>query len=92
MDEYRQWREKTIFDVVRNADEVQAFLAYHSVVSGQPGVMFISGFSADPENYNAVFASDRYRQIVQEAGDRYITGGANGLYTRTYRAFAQTSA
>lgn len=23
MDEYRQWREETIFDVVRNADDVQ---------------------------------------------------------------------
>jgi len=92
MDEYRQWREKTIFEVVRNAHEIDAFLAYHSVVSGQPGVMFISGFSADPKNYNAVFASDRYREIVQEAGDRYITGGTKGLYTKTYRAFAQIGA
>ncbi|RCV88365.1 hypothetical protein [Billgrantia montanilacus] len=86
MDGYRQWREETIFDVVRSADEVQVFLAYHSVVSGQPGVMFVSGFSADPESYNAVFASDRYREIVQQAGDRYITGGSDGLYTKIYRA------
>ncbi|MDP4557191.1 hypothetical protein Q9247_05805 [Halomonas meridiana] len=88
MDRYRQWREETIFDVVRNADEVQVFLAYHSVISGQPGVMFVSGFSVNPESYNAVFASDRYREIVQQAGDRYITGGPEGLYTQTYRALS----
>ncbi|MCH4565388.1 hypothetical protein MKP05_20005 [Halomonas sp. EGI 63088] len=92
MDGYRQWREETIFDVVRSADEVQVFLAYHSVVSGQPGVMFVSGFSADPESYNAVFASDRYREIVRQAGDRYITGGLDGLYTKIYRALPHLGA
>lgn len=92
MDEYRQWREETIFDVVRNADDVQAFLAYHSVISGQPGVMFVSGFSANPESYNAVFASDRYLEIVQQAGDQYITGGSEGLYTKTYRALPHLAA
>ncbi|MBZ5876800.1 hypothetical protein [Chromohalobacter israelensis] len=89
---YRQWREETIFDVVRRADEVEVFLAYHSIVSGQPGVMFISGFSADLESYNAVFASDRYREIVRQAGDRYITGGSEGLYTKTYRVLSHLGA
>ncbi len=35
---YLAWRDRTIFNVVRNADEVDTFLAYHSVVSGEPGV------------------------------------------------------
>jgi hypothetical protein len=30
------------------------------------------------------FTSPRYQQIVREAGDTYITGGDNGLYTRIY--------
>ena len=92
MADYREWREKTIFDVVRSADEVEAFLAYHSVVSGQPGVMFVSGFSVDPAEYEAVFASDRYATIVREAGDRFITGGAEGLYTKIYRVCAPLAA
>lgn len=81
---YRSWRDETIFNVVRAAPEVEVFLAYHSLISAQPGVMFLSGFSVDPEVYGAVFASERYRDIVQQAGDRYITGGTAGLYTKVY--------
>ncbi|MDA1358873.1 hypothetical protein O1R50_04520 [Glycomyces luteolus] len=81
---YRAWREATIFDVVRGAEEVDSFSAYHTVVSTQPGVLFVSGFSCPPEQYQRPFTSDRYREIVQQAGDRYITGGPGGLYTRCY--------
>lgn len=82
--DYRAWREETIFDVVRGADEVEAFHAYHSLLSTEPGVMFVSGFSCDPERYNAVFTDARYQEIVRQAGDRYITGGERGLYTTIY--------
>lgn len=84
MQAYRQWREETIFDVVRGNDEVDTFLAYHSLISGQPGVMFIAGFSGDPAAYQQVFSSSRYKDIVQQAGTSYITGGSDGLYTRLY--------
>jgi hypothetical protein len=81
---YRAWREATIFDVVRSADTVESFTAYHTVLSMQPGVMFVSGFSCTPEEYNVPFTSPRYKEIVQQAGDSYITGGPGGLYTRMY--------
>lgn len=84
---YRAWREKTIFGVVRENAEVETFLAYHSVVSTQPGVMFISGFSCEPAVYQAIFSSEKYKEIVRQAGDTYITGGTNGLYTRLYARF-----
>ncbi|RBM14133.1 hypothetical protein [Streptomyces sp. PT12] len=83
--DYRAWRENTIFDVVRGAAEVTAFLAYHSLVSSEPGVMFVSGFDVAPEEYQAVFTSPRYQEIVQQAGDRFIVGGESGLYTRLYQ-------
>ncbi|MFH0180583.1 hypothetical protein ACIA6D_44645 [Streptomyces cacaoi] len=82
---YRDWRENTIFDVVRRADQVKAFLAYHSLLSTEPGVMFVSGFECEPAEYQKVFTSPEYQQIVQQAGDRYIVGGESGLYTRVYR-------
>jgi hypothetical protein len=82
---YRDWRERTIFDVVRTATEVEVFLAYHSVLSSEPGVMFVSGFSGPVENYQAVFNSARYQDIVREAGDQFITGGNRGLYTQIYK-------
>ncbi|MFI9269873.1 hypothetical protein ACIGXM_04020 [Kitasatospora sp. NPDC052896] len=81
---YRAWREETIFDVVRTSPEVEIFEAYHSVLSSEPGVMFVSGFSCDPKDYTAVFTSPRYQEIVRQAGDSYITGGDRGLYTRLY--------
>ncbi|WP_273721519.1 MULTISPECIES: hypothetical protein [unclassified Bartonella] len=37
---YRQWRDKTIFDVVRKASEVEEFIAYHSIISTEPGLCF----------------------------------------------------
>ncbi|MFE6228165.1 hypothetical protein [Streptomyces sp. NPDC057854] len=81
---YRAWREATIFDVVRGHDDAEVFLAYHSLLSSAPGVMFVSGFDCPPEQYNTAFTSPRYQEIVQQAGDRYITGGDRGLYTKFY--------
>lgn len=81
---YLAWREATLFDIVRGAEEVESFSAYHTVVSTQPGVLLVSGFSCAPEEYQAPFASDQYHEIVRQAGDRYFTGGPSGLYTRVY--------
>ncbi|WP_092612106.1 hypothetical protein [Actinomyces ruminicola] len=83
-EEYRTWREQTIFDVVRGAPEVISFSAYHSVFTTHPGVVFLSGFDGSLEDYRAVFATPRYKTIVSEAAERYITGGEQGLSTRTY--------
>lgn len=82
--DYRAWRNETIFDVVRNSPEVATFAAYHTAFSTRPGVLFLSGFNSDVDSYRAVFSSDRYREIVQAAGDNYITGGNQGLATRIY--------
>ncbi len=56
--------------MVRDNAEIDVFLAYHSLVSSQPGVMFISGFSCRVQDYRAVFESDQYRKIVREAGEK----------------------
>ncbi|OCQ52240.1 hypothetical protein Ppb6_02567 [Photorhabdus australis subsp. thailandensis] len=86
---YRQWREETIFNVVReNKEKITSFEAYHSLISGQPGVMFISAFNVDKESYLEVFTNERYLNIIQQAGDNYITGGNGGLYTRIYRSIS----
>ncbi|SER21226.1 hypothetical protein [Actinokineospora terrae] len=82
--DYRKWREGTIFDVVRRAEEVEVFLAYHSLLSTEPGVMFVSGFDTTPERYGAVFASAEYQEIVRQAGSAYIAGGERGLFTTIY--------
>ncbi|EJE9730181.1 TPA: hypothetical protein ACWV6T_005228 [Salmonella enterica subsp. enterica serovar Muenchen] len=87
--QYRHWREETIFNVVRdNKDKITSFGAYHSLISGQPGVMFISAFTGDKDAYRAAFTNERYQTIIQQAGDNYITGGNEGLYTRFYRSIS----
>lgn len=86
---YRQWREETIFDVVRHAPEVASFAAYHTVLSTRPGVVFVSAFDGDVEDYRKVFSSERYRKIVSDAGSSYITGGNNGLATHIYHRLPQ---
>lgn len=83
-EDYRAWREQTIFDVIRTSPEVTTFSAYHTVFTARPGVLFLSGFNGDLDSYLKVFSSDRYREIVQAAGDNYITGGNKGLATRIY--------
>lgn len=84
-DDYRAWRNRTIFDVVRAAPEVSTFSAYHTVFSTHPGVLFLSGFDGSLNDYRQVFSSARYRQIVQAAGAKYITRGEQGLDTRIFR-------
>lgn len=83
--EYREWRERTIFEVIRESDQIKTFSAYHTAVSTKPGVMFLSGFDCDVDTYNQIFASERYAGIVQAAGDNYITGGSDGLATLIYK-------
>lgn len=83
---YLQWRDETIFNVVReNDDIITSFDAYHSLISGIPGVMFISSFSGDVDSYLKPFTDERYNEIVRQAGNSYITGGNHGLYTKIYK-------
>lgn len=83
--QYRQWRDETIFEVVRNnKDKIESFEAFHSLISGVPGVMFISAFNVKKDTYTEAFTNSHYQKIIQQAGDNYITGGNEGLYTRIY--------
>ncbi|MDP5211011.1 hypothetical protein [Microbulbifer sp. 2205BS26-8] len=84
-DEYREWRENTIYDVVKNSDSINGFLAYQSVFSTKPGVLFMSTFEGNTKDYmKQNFLTERYQGIVKEAGDRYIVGGKDGLFARVY--------
>jgi hypothetical protein len=83
LEEYLAWREETIFDVVRAAPAIDVFLAYHSLLSTEPGVMFIAGFSGPAEEYRSAFETPRYAEITEYAHRRFIT--ESGLYTRIYR-------
>lgn len=86
LDEYRAWRDRTIFETVRAADESEVFLAYHSLLSTEPGVLFVAGFSVAPAVHNAVFKTPAYEAILTEVREKYIIaeGGEGGLHTTTY--------
>ncbi|MET7570701.1 hypothetical protein ABZT04_19705 [Streptomyces sp. NPDC005492] len=86
LEEYREWRNRTIFETVRNSEESEVFLAYHSLLSTEPGVLFVAGFSVDPVRHNGVFRTPAYEAILTEVREKYIIpqGGEGGLYTKTY--------
>ena len=85
---YRQWRNNTIFEVVRNhKDIIKSFGAYHSVISDYPGVTFIAATDEQhlPE-FDEAFTNEHYKEILVQAGNNYIIGGTDkGLDTKYYR-------
>ena len=83
--EYLEWRKNTIFEVVKSSDRIKGFEAYHTYISNQPGVMFFSSFEGDSATYmKDIFETDRYNDIIQQAGDKYVAGGKSGLHTKIY--------
>ncbi|EKD91903.1 MAG: hypothetical protein ACD_29C00312G0001 [uncultured bacterium] len=84
-DDYLDWRKDTIFKHVEKLKNIDSFVAYHSALSHQPGVMFVSSFSCSPKDYLAGFTNPTYQAIAQQAGDRFIVGGKQGLYTTLYK-------
>ena len=85
LNDYHEWRESTIFKHVIKQQEIESFLAYHSIISTEPGVMFLSGFSCEINNYLDGFKQPSYIDIVKQAGEKYIYGGQSGLYTKIYK-------
>lgn len=82
--QYRKWREESIYDHVKKYDVIKSFEVFHSLFSTIPGVMFLSSFSCDIEDYIKVFNNTEYREIVKQAGNNFICGGELGLYTTIY--------
>lgn len=82
---YISWRKQTIFEHVRKQDLISSFMAYHSLLSTEPGVMFLAGFNCLEQDYVACFNNPHYQNIIKEAGQQYIAGGEKGLYTHIYQ-------
>lgn len=82
--EYFDWRERTIFEHVRNSETVDGFLAYQSMVSYQPGVTFFVEYHCETEELHNSFNTPHYKDIVKQAAP-YIVGGSKNLYTRFFK-------
>lgn len=77
IDNYLEWRKETIFKFVQKNDKVTSFLAFHSVLSSTPGVLFVTEFEGDPDEYRNSFLTPEYQVIIKEAGHDHIKGGLN---------------
>ena len=75
IDSYLEWRKRRIFEFVKRNDKVTSFLAFHSVFSTVPGVLFVTEFEGNPDEYRASFLTDEYKQIIKEAGHDHIKSG-----------------
>lgn len=83
---YRNWREQSIFNFVRkNKDTIKTFGAYHSQISGNPGVTFISLFD-DINKHENIFNSKEYNEILVTADKNFIINGRDkGLNLINYK-------
>ena len=86
--EYLPWRRSTLFPPVAHRPEIDEFTAYHSLLSTRPGVTFVVGFSTDPAAYRAVYETPEYREVLRQAGSRYIAGGLGALHTEIFTRVA----
>lgn len=77
IDSYLQWRKDRIYKFVEKNDKVTSFLAFHSVLSTTPGVLFVTEYEGNPEEYRRSFLTPEYQQIIREAGHDHIRGGLN---------------
>ena len=84
IDSYLEWRKRRIFEFVKRNYKVTSFLAFHSVFSTVPGVLFVTEFEGNPDEYRASFLTDEYKQIIKEAGHDHIKSGEQGLQTFEY--------
>ena len=84
IDSYLEWRKRRIFEFVKRNDKVTSFLAFHSVFSTVPGVLFVTEFEGNSDEYRASFLTDEYKQIIKEAGHDHIKSGEQGLQTFEY--------
>ncbi len=78
---YLEWRKRRIFEYVKKNEKVHSFLAFHSVFSTKPGVLFVTDYECDPVEFRESFLTPEYQQIIKEAGHDHIKGG---LYTKEF--------
>ncbi|MFD6511048.1 hypothetical protein [Bacillus sp. NPDC060175] len=81
IDSYLEWRKGSIFKFVQKNEKVKSFLAFHSVISANPGVLFIAEFEKEPKEFRDSFLTPEYQEIIKEAGHDHIKGG---LHTHEY--------
>lgn len=84
IDPYLKWRKERIFKFVEKNNKVKSFLSFHSVFATNPGVLFVTEFEGDPDEYRNSFLTPEYQVIIKEAGHDHIKGGKGGLNTFEY--------
>jgi hypothetical protein len=86
IDSYLEWRKGTIFEFVKRNEKVNSFLAFHSLFSANPGILFVAEFEDNPKEFKESFLTPEYQEIIKEAGHDHIKGG---LHTYEYELTEQ---
>ncbi|QSQ20837.1 hypothetical protein JY651_37265 [Pyxidicoccus parkwayensis] len=83
LDEYHAWRRDTLFPHVRSLEPVEGFAAYHSVMSTEPGFLFLAGYSGPAEKFQETQKTPAWQELTGHAASRYILGAvATSHWTR----------
>lgn len=83
--EYENWRQGTIFNYAKKKPQISSFLAYHTLLSAKPGVVFVCGFDCPIAEYLSIYSDPEFQKISSEAKAKYIYNGPNGLFTQVYQ-------
>ncbi|HEX5751608.1 MAG TPA: hypothetical protein VFZ09_35630 [Archangium sp.] len=81
--EYHAWRRDAFFPHVRAQEHVEGFTAYHSVLSTEPGTLFLAQFSCSFEEYLESQKAPAYQELTRHAASHYVLGAvATSHWTR----------
>jgi len=74
LDEYHAWRRDSFFPHVHSQAHVEAFTAYHSVVSTEPGALLLAEFSCPLEKHLESLKAPAYQELTSLATSRFVLG------------------
>jgi hypothetical protein len=69
--EYAGWRREVLLPYLSQLPELEAFAAYHSVVSTEPGALLLSQFSCSPARYRESVETPELAELVKHIASRY---------------------
>lgn len=78
---FQALREQTLYPHAEKSSVVESFLALDSVISTEPGVLYLTGFGCEKAKFVDEFATGSQREFVTEAASRFVIGGAAAIHS-----------
>jgi hypothetical protein len=74
-------REQMLYPHAEKSSVVESFLAFDSLISTEPGVLYLTGFSCEKSRFVEEFATGRQREFLTEVALRFVIGGEAAIHS-----------